>query len=134
MRYIGLFFVLLFLGTGCRFDTKDSRQSVPHTATPAMSSTTTGDPLPIKKSATPESEQASRRDECFVFCSGSACGDADALAQYEQGPGCVAIYRPIMECYKHSRCERQKNGACGWTETPEFVACAEKVNSETKDW
>ena len=32
-------------------------------------------------------------------------------------------YRPIYECYKTGRCEKQADGRCGWTMTQELSAC-----------
>lgn len=56
---------------------------------------------------------------CFVGgCSGQICSDQkDAVSTCE--------YSELYACYKQSfaRCERQANGQCGWTETPELASC-----------
>jgi hypothetical protein len=51
-------------------------------------------------------------------CSGEVCSDAS------QGPlvsNC--IYKPEFACYKSARCERQADGACGWSQTYDLVEC-----------
>ncbi|MBO6935416.1 MAG: hypothetical protein JJ863_10595 [Deltaproteobacteria bacterium] len=35
--------------------------------------------------------------------------------------------RPEYACLNRARCERQTNGACGWTETPAFEACMDEL-------
>ena len=58
---------------------------------------------------------------CFVGgCSGQICSeDKSAMSTCE--------YKEEYACYKASRCERQKNGECGWTDTPEFSICMNSV-------
>lgn len=48
-------------------------------------------------------------------CSGQVCSDEDVMTTCE--------YRPEYACYRRARCERQTNGKCGWTQTPELSAC-----------
>ncbi|OGM23148.1 hypothetical protein A2961_02070 [Candidatus Woesebacteria bacterium RIFCSPLOWO2_01_FULL_39_21] len=46
----------------------------------------------------------------------------------------ICIYRPHWKCYKTAKCERQDNGKCGWTQTPELTNCLqEKSNSSTSE-
>ncbi len=51
-------------------------------------------------------------------CSGQTCYE-------EGGPGGISTceWRPQYACYRSARCERQRGGACGWTQTPELQAC-----------
>jgi len=57
------------------------------------------------------------RDGCFVGgCSSEVCSDDPDVVT-------PCIYRPEYVCYKRATCERQANGACGWTETPELLQC-----------
>lgn len=54
---------------------------------------------------------------CYVGgCSSEVCSDA---------PGAVStcIYREAYGCYKAATCERQQNGACGWTPSQELMMC-----------
>lgn len=48
-------------------------------------------------------------------CSGHVCADQRVATTCEFFPG--------YECYRDARCERQPDGACGWTPTPELEAC-----------
>lgn len=55
--------------------------------------------------------------QCYVGgCSSQLCTDQ---------PGAVSTceYRAEYSCYQRARCERQTNGACGWTPTNELYAC-----------
>lgn len=49
-------------------------------------------------------------------CSGQVCSD---------DPGAVSTceYMEEYQCYRTAICERQANGACGWTETPALTQC-----------
>jgi hypothetical protein len=53
---------------------------------------------------------------CFkTGCSSQVCADHDVVTTCE--------YRPEYACYQKAACERQKNGECGFTQTPELTAC-----------
>jgi hypothetical protein len=67
-------------------------------------------------------ESASRRDphpagECFVGgCSSQICSDTpDVVSTCE--------WTDAYACYQDATCERQADGQCGWTETPELQDC-----------
>lgn len=52
-------------------------------------------------------------------CSGTICaelGEADSIVT-------TCEYRAEYACYELTKCERQADGKCGWTETPEFSSC-----------
>lgn len=49
-------------------------------------------------------------------CSGQYCSDQEGLIS-------TCEFRPEYACYDTATCERQDDGACGWTETPELDAC-----------
>lgn len=51
-------------------------------------------------------------------CSGQLCVD-------ESGKDIVTTceYKEEYKCYKLTRCERQKDGKCGWTKTKKFNKC-----------
>ena len=54
---------------------------------------------------------------CFVGgCSGQLCTDRDDIAS-------TCEWREEYACYRTATCERQDDGACGWTETPVLRAC-----------
>ena len=53
---------------------------------------------------------------CFkTGCSGQVCADEGVVTTCE--------YRSEYECYKRAKCERQANGECGFTDTPELRTC-----------
>ncbi|MCW5805671.1 MAG: hypothetical protein KIT31_25095 [Deltaproteobacteria bacterium] len=54
---------------------------------------------------------------CFVGgCSGQICSDQDGAIS-------TCDFRPEYACYQAATCERQADGACGWTPTEELQAC-----------
>lgn len=48
-------------------------------------------------------------------CSGQICADHEVMSTCE--------YKAEYACYKKATCERQANGDCGFTQTPELTAC-----------
>lgn len=48
-------------------------------------------------------------------CGGTLCSDQEMMSTCE--------FRPEHACYRDATCERQADGTCGWTETPELTAC-----------
>jgi hypothetical protein len=53
---------------------------------------------------------------CFkTGCSSQVCADHDVVTTCE--------YRPEYACYQKAACERQRNGECGFTQTPELRSC-----------
>ena len=48
-------------------------------------------------------------------CSGQICASEEAISTCE--------FRPEYACYKSAACERQPNGACGFTRTPALDDC-----------
>ncbi|MEN9653970.1 MAG: hypothetical protein RL235_82, partial [Chlamydiota bacterium] len=54
---------------------------------------------------------------CYVGgCSSQICSD-------QQGVVTTCEYKEEYACYKTAKCERQADGKCGWTQTPELIAC-----------
>lgn len=59
-------------------------------------------------------KQTSNR--CFkTGCSSQVCADKEMITTCE--------WRPEYACYQKARCERQADGKCGFTRTPELIAC-----------
>ena len=51
-------------------------------------------------------------------CSSTVCSEAsgeDMMTTCE--------FKPEYACYRSATCEKQADGACGWTQTPELAAC-----------
>lgn len=54
---------------------------------------------------------------CFVGgCSGQICSDREGVIS-------TCEWREEYACYQSAACERQADGQCGWTQTPELNAC-----------
>jgi eight-cysteine-cluster-containing protein len=56
-------------------------------------------------------------------CSGQVCADKAVITTCE--------WVPEYACYKSAKCERQADGKCGWTMSPELDACL-KSGGKTK--
>ena len=52
-------------------------------------------------------------------CSSHICADEEMITTCE--------FKEEYACYKQAKCERQKSGACGWTETATLRACIDKA-------
>jgi hypothetical protein len=52
-------------------------------------------------------------------CSSQICSDQDVVTTCE--------WRSEYECYQKAICERQRNGECGFTQTPELAACLRRA-------
>ncbi|MEX0913204.1 MAG: hypothetical protein WDZ56_01595 [Candidatus Paceibacterota bacterium] len=52
-------------------------------------------------------------------CSSQICGEAGEVEDIAT----TCEWREEYACYAVSRCERQANGQCGWTETDQFNQC-----------
>lgn len=64
-------------------------------------------------------DNATRRgeDACHpAGCSAVVCSDRDDVVT-------TCEWREVYECYQGASCERQSDGACGWTPTDELNAC-----------
>ncbi len=61
-------------------------------------------------------KQTSTQKPCKkTGCSSQVCSDEEVMTTCE--------YRKEYDCYKKARCERQQNGNCGFTPTPELTSC-----------
>lgn len=55
-------------------------------------------------------------------CSSQVCSDEEVITTCE--------YSPEYECYKKAICERQRNGQCGFTQTPELAECLRRARRQ----
>jgi hypothetical protein len=56
---------------------------------------------------------------CFIGgCSSQICSD-------REGAVSTCVWLEEYACYKTATCERQADGNCGWTQTPELRTCLE---------
>ncbi len=65
-------------------------------------------------------KQGSESKPCFKSgCSNHVCTDENVITTCE--------WRPEYACYQKAKCERQANGKCGFTRTPELIECLKKA-------
>lgn len=64
----------------------------------------------------PPSQQPPPAGACMkTGCGGTVCADREVVTTCE--------FKPEDVCYRDAICERQADGACGFTQTPELTAC-----------
>ncbi len=56
-------------------------------------------------------------------CSSQVCTDRSDLVT-------TCEWLPEYACYKTARCEPQPDGECGWTQTPDLVACIDAARQQ----
>jgi hypothetical protein len=62
--------------------------------------------------------------DCYIGgCAGQVCSD-------QQGVITTCEWHEEYACYQDATCERQQDGTCGWTPTPELEACLGDQSSE----
>lgn len=62
------------------------------------------------------SSQARTGGSCIITgCSAEVCSDQNVFTP--------CIWHDAYVCFRDARCERQSDGACGWTQTSELKAC-----------
>lgn len=67
----------------------------------------------------PEESPVAGAGGCIATgCSGQICAEEEVITTCE--------FLPEYACYKTARCERQSDGQCGWTSTPELVRCLDQ--------
>lgn len=74
----------------------------------------------VMQSSQTASAVSSTTGQCVpAGCSGHVC------AEENEAPNIVTTceYKAEYVCYKSARCERQQDGNCGWTQTPQLSAC-----------
>jgi hypothetical protein len=71
----------------------------------------------VKKRAKLTLPNGTTTESCYIGgCSGEICSDSKDIVS-------TCIYKEQFACYKSAKCERQKSGLCGWTESKELQAC-----------
>ena len=80
-----------------------------------------GNTAPVNPSETSSTQPGENTEGlCYVGgCNGELCSDK------EDNTGMVStcVYKKEYACYQSATCERQKNGKCGWTQTPVLKSC-----------
>ena len=71
------------------------------------------------------SQSSAIASECVKGgCNGELCIDENESVRTP----CVNL--PEYACYKNAHCERQSNGACGWTKTSQLLQCLNQKSSD----
>lgn len=72
------------------------------------------------RSGSPQATKPPKSNKpCFkTGCSSQVCADHNVFT--------TCIYREEFACYQKATCERQADGNCGFTQTPELAACLRK--------
>ena len=60
--------------------------------------------------------------ECDAGCRIGGCSGELCIGPDDGGIS-ICVWREEFACYDGATCERQADGACGWTMTPELTAC-----------
>jgi hypothetical protein len=71
--------------------------------------------IPVKFLLSPEPISGCRP----TGCSGQLCAEEEIATTCE--------FLPQYYCFKLARCEKQEDGSCGWTETPQFKSCLASI-------
>lgn len=75
-------------------------------------------PAEAPASPPPSEPGADTAGECITTgCSGTIC------AEPGQEVMTTCEMKPEYACYKTAVCERQADGSCGWTQTPDLQTC-----------
>lgn len=81
------------------------------------------DPIPLDLAPL---ETTSPPTECFI----TGCANHLCLDTKIDTPATDCDYQPTFQCLKYAKCEVQKSGYCGWTDTPEYLNCLNFIEEE----
>lgn len=86
------------------------------TSEPEAESVESVDTVEMERSSELEAFKEISKGRCIrTGCSGQVCASSVVYTTCE--------WRPEYACYADATCERQEDGNCGWTMTPELEAC-----------
>jgi len=119
---ISVLVVLVAIGVGFYIANSAATPATvtPTTITPSANKIT--NPAPTKPTSPPVASGPLVKDGCYVGgCSNQICSDSSGAIS-------TCVYNDSFVCYKTATCERQSNGHCGWTQTPELNSCLSASN------
>ena len=61
-------------------------------------------------------------------CVTAGCSEQLCVEEGSDGIVTTCEFRDEYVCYKGATCEKQSNGRCGWTATPELKSCLDKYD------
>ena len=81
-------------------------------------------------SANLESRSVAPGEKCVVAgCSGQLCLTEN---QADKFGVTTCEFREEYACYRLTKCEKQKDGSCGWKNNPEFESCLNRIQFVNK--
>ena len=100
----------------------------PQTPPPAVDATPSPGPGP---SPNPGQRPPSRTEAASLRCTSAGCSGELCVNAADPHAARIStcIYEPKFACYMEATCERQADGQCGWTVTPELDACLADARS-----
>lgn len=113
-----------------------TEELVPFQGEIEFSNPTTASGLLVFKSANPSGLPENQKRISFPIrfnpngANQTACyigGCSNQICSGQKDVNTTCEYRPEYACLKYSRCEKQTNGNCGWTETTEYRKCLENL-------
>jgi hypothetical protein len=113
MRSLGL--ILVFLALGC-----PSQQGPTPDGPPGVTGMPDPEPAPQTPIETEPQTPEPQTSACAKGgCSGTLCLEESKVNEIAT----TCEFKPEYACYRTASCERQANGQCGFTQTPELAAC-----------
>jgi eight-cysteine-cluster-containing protein len=83
----------------------------------------------ITENPSPTSVTIPTKSETFKRCVTGGCSGELCVEKSQQGKPSICIYKEEYSCLKHSICEQQPNGSCGWTATVESQKCLQNLQT-----
>lgn len=114
MRLLALFALLLTFACGGTATPAGTSSEAPDTAKPAAREASA---QPQTRDDAEPSPDAARAGCAPTGCSGQICAELGSEIMT------TCEFRPEYVCYRAAVCERQADGECGFTDTPELRAC-----------
>lgn len=74
----------------------------------------------VQRASSPPAPTSTKTNDCVAAgCSGQLCVSESEAADVVT----TCEFRAEYACYKQATCERQTDGKCDWTQTPELQSC-----------
>lgn len=89
--------------------------------------------VPVCKDGKPTGAWTCPNDPQGGSCVVGGCSN-QLCTEGPQSAGSTCEWREEYACYRDATCERQSDGKCGWTQTPELTACLENPGGGDLHW
>lgn len=110
---VGALFILLLVGAmiGFQLGRWSNRQEKTIYVTPTLM------PSPVSTDAAKDG------------CARAGCSSELCVESAQSGVMTPCVYKDEYACFSYSRCERQEDGKCGWTQIPEYSQCLNSIGN-----